>query len=245
MPEPLDDNPFAAPPAGAADSTFFKTVATKVTFRELWWNTRPNLLTFAIGSLFKILHVPLPAPFGFAPESLALVDPSELPPGPRDALSGVLQQCAKLGFTPRFAELLPCVGDAEGYAVILSNREGTMLASANCARYIRRIEVHVSFASLLNNGRRLTITNAPRRLLTPPGVDARYHAGASVEDLLRAHRLRLLEIGDGWPVALNDAGLRQYVRDIEQQSLEFQEGRGVWARMTVAEVDRVRATAQR
>ncbi|MEX2113489.1 MAG: hypothetical protein WD845_09900 [Pirellulales bacterium] len=112
MPEPLYENPFAAPTAGAGDSSFFKTVATKVTFRELWWNTRPNLLTFAIGSLFKILHVPLPAPFGFAPEMLAMVDPHDLPPGPREALTDTLKQCADAGFTPRFAEVMPCVGDA-------------------------------------------------------------------------------------------------------------------------------------
>ncbi|MEX2113488.1 MAG: hypothetical protein WD845_09895 [Pirellulales bacterium] len=120
-----------------------------------------------------------------------------------------------------------------------------MFASVNCARYIRRVEVHASFASVLSNGLRITVTNAPRRLLTPPGVEARYHVRAKVADLIRAQRLRLLEIGDAWPVAMDDAALRQYVRDIEQQSFEFHRSRGVWERLTIAEVDRLRANAQR
>jgi hypothetical protein len=243
MLDPSNENPYAAPSAGAAESAYYKTVATRATFRELWWCTRPNALAFLFASLFKIMHLRLPTQFGFAPDRMEMLDPEDLPPGPKTALRDVLAQCAETGLTPRFAETLPCVGDGGAYGVVLVNHDGTIFASANCARFIRRVEVHVSLASLLNNGHRIATTSAPRRLLAPPGVEARYHTGADVADLMRVHRLRLLEIGDAWPVALDDAGLLAHLRDVERQALEFHHGRGVWVRMSIAEMDRVRASA--
>jgi hypothetical protein len=236
-----DDNPFAAPTAGVAESSFYKTVATKATFRELWWNTRPNVLLFAIAAVLKVLRVRLPAPFGFAPENLRLIDVEELPIGPQRALADLLEQCRRLGFTPRFAEVLPCAGDAEGYGVLLANHDGTMFAAANCARFIRRLDIYVTFVSRLSSGLRIGTTNAPRRLLSPPGVEGQYLTGARADELLRTHQSRLLEIGDAWPVAMNDTALRQFVHEMERQSLEFHQGRGVWVRMTIGEVDRLRA----
>jgi hypothetical protein len=240
---PADDNPFAAPTAGVAESSFFKSVATRLTFRELWWNTRPNVLSFAIVSLFKLLRVRLPAPFGFAPENLRLIDVAELPVGPQRAMADQIAACARLGFTPRLAEVVPCAGDAEGYGVILANRERSMCAMVNCVRFIRRIEVQVTFTSRLSNGLRISTTNAPRRLLAPPDFESLYLPGTSADDLLRAQQLRLLEIGDAWPVVMDDEGLRQFIRENERLSREFHLGRGVWARMTIAEVDRLRAAA--
>ncbi len=236
-----DDNPFAAPTAGVAESSFYKTAATRLTFRELWWNTRPNVLSFAIVSLFKLLHLRLPAPFGFAPENLRLIDLAELPAGPRRAMADFVSACERLGFTQRFAEIVPCAGDAEGYAIVLANREGSMFAMINCVRFIRRIEVHLTMISRLGNGVRISTTSAPRRMLSPPGIDGHFLRGASADDLLRAHQLRLLEIGDAWPVTMNDEGLRQFVRENERLSREFHVGRGVWVRMTIGEVDRLRS----
>jgi hypothetical protein len=165
----------------------------------------------------------------------------ELPGGPRQALTEPLEECVRLGFTPRFAEALPCAGDAESFGLMLANREGTMFAALTCARIVRRIDVFVTFGSRLTNGVRMATSSAPRRLLSPPGAESVHLKGAPPAELLRAHQLRLLEVGDAWPMTMNDEQLRQFVHENEMHMLEFHERRGVWARMTVAEVDRLRA----
>lgn len=236
------ENTQASPASGSSRSAYYRLDTTRLTFAELWRHSSPSYLGFVIAAVAKIVRRSLPARIGFAPELNRLIDVGDVPQHAMRKLEGLIARCEQQGFVRRFALLPNVVGDAEGWNVVLSNRDRTVLAGIVYAKSRGLTEIVATFISKLSDGGIVTTTNGKHRLNVPPGFLTAHHVGATVEELVKIHTARVNELPRVRPLVVDDVAQRQLFLDTAQRSLDYFRQRGVWVPLCEEELERLRST---
>jgi hypothetical protein len=242
----MNENPYASPsPRYDKQTVYYAMDLARSSLGEIWRVGYPNLVGIGIALLAKLFGCPLRGNVGIAYGSIAFVEVSEVPAHVVTALEPICRDCESFGFRKRFAYRLPVLGNAEAYAIMLSNLVGSISSQACYVRNGKKKESIVAFLSYLDDESVLSTTNGRRRLRTPPAIDVSYLPGSTVGQVLARHESRIASAAIAQPRSLDDAELRDAVTGNVRRAASFHEARGVYVPLTNAEVAKLKVESAR
>ncbi len=225
---------------------YYKLVTNRFTIGECW-RLAKDLPEFWTYLKMRFMLPPLPQEMGQGrPDSLDIVDTTQVPTHVRRHIDPIVQQFEQLGFYHAFYYTIPMIGRQEGYVSACLGRDTRMAAAATYAR--QRTEIvemeHAccSIATQLRDGRIIATSNVQPTLDPPPTVESIKLPGQNAASLLARHsqRLESVEVNSIAPIATVNE-LQDFSLHMNQIEIDDFIRRGVYALMSDAEVAAVKA----
>jgi hypothetical protein len=240
--------PAVLPPAIPTDegeSGYYAFDERTLSFRQLWrMSWPPNYATMRFW-VAKILQRRPRVTAASAMGSIQIREIAEVPERVRGELAELLKQCAEEGLVPRFAAIIPSVGDSESYSVLCPTRDRAALVQATYGRIRSNTITYFSVMSRLRDAwiiatSSFDVTDAEQ----PPFLLLERMPRARLSQLLTRHAERLAALGPVRAELLDDLAQRQFVLDMAQWTLEFRRRNGSVKPVSRAEVARLRAEGE-
>jgi hypothetical protein len=233
------ENPTAPESAAPTDlSPYYCLNTARVTFRELR-HCSSGIFGFGALAGAKILQLKLRSVIVTEPQCTRIVDLAEVPSEVLEHLADTSAALQSEGLGPRFALVMPTIGNGENVTVIHVNRARTILASVAFHNAGSAADIVVEMISLWSDGHVVGATNAWPQLSPPPGFQTVYRIGASVGELVNWHQAFLTKITRGRPLELDEVAQRQLLLDNWHHAFEHHRQRGVWSQLSWAQVEKI------
>jgi len=198
------------------------------------------------------------APLGWYEEAIIPVPRAErliplawndLPRHVQQRLEPWRSPAAESGFGTKFVYALPMLGRQEGFGVALTDATGLIVVWLSYARVRIRMPddddpysdeeiLDVALASILPDDRLLVTQRHVAELDPSPGRDVLVYEDADWPDLLAMHQRRIETRGRAGLRRVDPAELPALLLRWNQQEVDYQIERGVYQRMTRADIDR-------
>ncbi|HVK13515.1 MAG TPA: hypothetical protein VM597_32510 [Gemmataceae bacterium] len=221
--------------------TAFKVNPRKLGYFEMFRCAR-NPVEGLLGCALKIFLGPSDDGYGMLSfgDELDRRTVDDLPRRVQQATENYRAKVEKLGFVPGFVYSLESYGLQEAHGIVYRHKSGTAAVSIAFARNIHgpveTVTTVVGFNTPLDDDTYVMTSNNKRMLKKPPGWDCEYMPGAAPKDVFERHQERVERSGGTPRKVRSDDDLENLVLNCENEETAFNFQRGVYVKMTRADV---------
>jgi Zn-dependent protease len=227
------------------DSTFYRAVASRITYAEAWRATR-SLLEFVLLAVVKTLRIPIARHLGYASEPLQRLDWEAMGDEARASLESDRRRWSELGLRYCFCYSYPRVGPHQERTLVMQSPDGALFLKVGyemqAAGTIRTVVKSTWLITRLTDGR--VLVTCDRGDVFPPDFKLAIVRWRPEGELLRVHRDRIAGALPASPIVLLDEA--QLEREIIEQNravFEYAVRRGVLVAMTEDELRRAQESS--
>ncbi len=221
---------------------YYKMDNVKLSVRELRWMFPNSFFQFSIALLLKILRVRLKINTATTRlDKLERIEETQLDDSLRNEVTPILEKCRAAGAVFQFyfsndgdlSDVTKCFS-------VLIGHDGRCVVLVLYARNQHFSELDVVCFSKFHDGSLLSTSNKAPSFHVPPNVYQESLAGADPQTLFERHSQRLCAFKTAQPLVVTPVSVESILVDIMNSGLDEKVARGLFVKMSDAEVEALR-----